>query len=113
MNHARPALRLFRFLVLALQLALWGAVPVADALAHAGRGSTAARIEAQTQSAAPTDGHICAFCTFLQLRAPVAHSHTPTLVALETHRESSTPLPELRGTAARPTTLPRAPPFLA
>jgi hypothetical protein len=113
MNRTRPALRLFRFLVLALQLALWGAVAVADALAHAERGGTGMRVEAQMQATAPADSHACPLCTFLQLRAPVAHGHTPALVAWETHRESLTPLPERRGTAARPTTLPRAPPFTA
>jgi hypothetical protein len=113
MNRTRPALRLFRSLVLALQLALWGVVPVADALAHAQRGSTAVHVEAQTQASAPTSGHVCPFCTFLQLRAPVAHSHTLTLLVAETQRESITPLPELHTAAVRSATLPRAPPFLA
>lgn len=114
MLRDRSASRVLRLLVLALQLALWGAAPVADALLDRESERATIHIESHTQeSCPPAHGIDCALCHFLQLHAAPGAAGSPLPVAspLADRAEPFTAAPPQGGWNLSP--LPRAPPVLS
>ena len=110
----RPGLRLARFLALALQLTLWGAAPVADAMLDRASASAVIPLESHHQDPHPRPhGPDCALCHFIHLfAAPVASAPSLSVALL---RADGEPLFIAQPFAAGPilSPLPRGPPTLS
>lgn len=113
-RSSRPGLRLARFLALALQLTLWGAAPVADAMLDRASASAVIPLESHHQDPHPRPhGPDCALCHFIHLfAAPVASAPSLSVALL---RADGEPLFIAQPFAAGPilSPLPRGPPTLS
>lgn len=109
----RKRVRGLRFLLVVLQVVLWGAAPVADAILDAESARAVTHVESHSRSSCPPshDQATCAICHFLQLFS--APGHGARSIAITLRR----PAPErplrlaVRAADTADTPLPRAPPL--
>jgi hypothetical protein len=110
---ARNRVRSLRFLLLVLQVVLWGAAPVADARLDAESARAVVHVESHSRPSCPPSHNpaICAICHFLQLFSAPAHGAPSVAIALGRSAPERPLRLAVRAADAASTPLPRAPPL--
>jgi hypothetical protein len=111
--HTRKRVRSLRFLLLLLQVVLWGAAPVADAMLDAESARAVTHVESHSHSSCPRshDHATCAICHFLQLFSAPGHGAKSVATTLRRRTPERPVRLAVRAADTASTPLPRGPPL--